>query len=238
MGPGAEFRDHRALHDRGGLRGLRRDRPRRHGRPPGRTRRPAAAGRVPFAHGGGDGAFAFGDVVNAITSKMIRRHPHVFGDADDAPAGAKGPWDRIKAEEKVERAARRPPEETMDQGLSRRDSGRASRLTRAWNCSRRRRPSASTGTRQRRCSPRSARRPTRSKRPHTGKRRTRGRNRRPHVRARQSRPPCRRRSGSRPCRHQRKVRTSVCLYRACARGEGPFTRREHRWKKWMRCGTR
>ena len=28
------------------------------------------------------GAFDFGGVVEAITSKMIRRHPHVFGDAD------------------------------------------------------------------------------------------------------------------------------------------------------------
>src|SRR5256886_9590662 len=26
------------------------------------------------------GAFAFGDVVQAITDKLIRRHPHVFGD--------------------------------------------------------------------------------------------------------------------------------------------------------------
>src|SRR4051794_6481996 len=26
------------------------------------------------------GAFAFGDVVQAITEKLIRRHPHVFGD--------------------------------------------------------------------------------------------------------------------------------------------------------------
>src|SRR6185503_17105486 len=28
------------------------------------------------------GAFAFPDVVEAITAKLIRRHPHVFGDAD------------------------------------------------------------------------------------------------------------------------------------------------------------
>src|SRR5215471_17643242 len=28
------------------------------------------------------GAFAFGDVVEAITAKMIRRHPHVFPDQD------------------------------------------------------------------------------------------------------------------------------------------------------------
>jgi ATP diphosphatase len=56
------------------------------------------------------GAFAFGDVVEAITRKMIRRHPHVFAGADEklTPADVKGAWDRIKAEEKAERAAHRP----------------------------------------------------------------------------------------------------------------------------------
>lgn len=54
------------------------------------------------------GSFAFGDVVEAITHKMIRRHPHVFGDAEARSAGmAKGSWNRIKAEEKAERAERR-----------------------------------------------------------------------------------------------------------------------------------
>jgi ATP diphosphatase len=55
-------------------------------------------------------AFAFGDVVEAITRKMIRRHPHVFADQDGklSPAGVKSAWERIKAEEKAERAARRP----------------------------------------------------------------------------------------------------------------------------------
>ena len=54
------------------------------------------------------GIFAFGDVVERITTKMIRRHPHVFGDEDARSAGmAKGMWDRIKFEEKAERAARR-----------------------------------------------------------------------------------------------------------------------------------
>jgi ATP diphosphatase len=59
-------------------------------------------------------AFAFGDVVEAITRKMIRRHPHVFVDknGDLASSHVKEVWDRIKAEEKAERAARRPPEET------------------------------------------------------------------------------------------------------------------------------
>ncbi|WEX07175.1 nucleoside triphosphate pyrophosphohydrolase [Chelativorans sp. AA-79] len=52
--------------------------------------------------------FDFGDVVEAITTKMIRRHPHVFGDADAREAGmAKGMWERIKAEEKAERRERR-----------------------------------------------------------------------------------------------------------------------------------
>jgi ATP diphosphatase len=50
------------------------------------------------------GAFDFGDVVEAITTKLIRRHPHVFGDADARAAGAaKGQWERIKAAEKAER---------------------------------------------------------------------------------------------------------------------------------------
>jgi nucleoside triphosphate diphosphatase len=57
-------------------------------------------------------AFAFGDVVEAITQKMIRRHPHVFADSDGklSPVGVKSAWERIKAEEKAERAAKRPPE--------------------------------------------------------------------------------------------------------------------------------
>ncbi len=43
---------------------------------------------------------------------MIRRHPHVFADRDGrlTPSDVKGAWDRIKAEEKAERAARRTPE--------------------------------------------------------------------------------------------------------------------------------
>src|SRR5436305_8332314 len=51
------------------------------------------------------GSFAFGDVVQAITGKLIRRHPHVFGDK-----GGMGTrevnlqWDEIKAQEKTARA--------------------------------------------------------------------------------------------------------------------------------------
>lgn len=51
------------------------------------------------------GDFAFGDVVEAITTKLIRRHPHVFGDARDlSPDEVKGLWDAIKATEKSARA--------------------------------------------------------------------------------------------------------------------------------------
>ncbi len=53
-----------------------------------------------------EGSFAFPDVVEAITSKLIRRHPHVFGDARDlSPAEVKALWHRIKAEEKADKAA-------------------------------------------------------------------------------------------------------------------------------------
>ncbi len=52
------------------------------------------------------GSFAFADVVEAITTKLIRRHPHVFGDEDARAAGtAKGFWEKIKAEEKEARRA-------------------------------------------------------------------------------------------------------------------------------------
>lgn len=54
------------------------------------------------------GAFDFGGVVDAITTKLIRRHPHVFGPKRDlTPDEVKGQWDAIKAEEKAERAAAR-----------------------------------------------------------------------------------------------------------------------------------
>src|SRR3954471_16460928 len=51
------------------------------------------------------GAFDFGAVVEGITGKLIRRHPHVFGDAKARePKDVEGLWERIKAEEKAERS--------------------------------------------------------------------------------------------------------------------------------------
>ncbi len=47
------------------------------------------------------GEFALGDVINHVAEKMVRRHPHVFGEqqAMDA-ADALSQWERIKAAEK------------------------------------------------------------------------------------------------------------------------------------------
>ncbi len=50
------------------------------------------------------GSFTFADVVDAIVCKMIRRHPHVFGDAETrANTQLEGLWTRVKAEEKLAR---------------------------------------------------------------------------------------------------------------------------------------
>jgi len=53
------------------------------------------------------GRFDFGGVVEAITAKLIRRHPHVFGDAGALDSSeVKALWGRIKADEKrAKRAA-------------------------------------------------------------------------------------------------------------------------------------
>ncbi|EDQ32801.1 MazG family protein [Hoeflea phototrophica DFL-43] len=52
--------------------------------------------------------FSFEDVVEAITRKMIRRHPHVFErPGADTPDQVKMQWAEIKAEEKRERRERR-----------------------------------------------------------------------------------------------------------------------------------
>jgi nucleoside triphosphate diphosphatase len=50
------------------------------------------------------GNFDFGGVVEAITQKMIRRHPHVFGEARElSPGELKALWSTIKTREKAEK---------------------------------------------------------------------------------------------------------------------------------------
>jgi ATP diphosphatase len=54
------------------------------------------------------GKFDFGDVVQAITEKLVRRHPHVFGDARDLkPEEVKELWSKIKIEERRGEGERR-----------------------------------------------------------------------------------------------------------------------------------
>jgi MazG family protein len=52
------------------------------------------------------GAFAFDDVAQAICDKMIRRHPHVFGQAGQRDSAQQTvAWEEIKAEERAKKAA-------------------------------------------------------------------------------------------------------------------------------------
>lgn len=52
--------------------------------------------------------FDFADTADAVARKMIRRHPHVFGDVSArSAAGVAGLWERIKAEEAAEKATAR-----------------------------------------------------------------------------------------------------------------------------------
>jgi MazG family protein len=60
-----------------------------------------------------ENAFSFADVVDSITRKMLRRHPHVFGTEAERAAGATpGFWDRIKA---AERPEQKESESLLDQ---------------------------------------------------------------------------------------------------------------------------
>jgi len=43
------------------------------------------------------GTFDFEDVVTSICDKMTRRHPHIFGEAEQSPG-----WEQIKADERAE----------------------------------------------------------------------------------------------------------------------------------------
>jgi MazG family protein len=54
------------------------------------------------------GHFDFGDVVEGIRDKLVRRHPHVFADAEAGSEGDLGrAWEEHKHQERAERASRR-----------------------------------------------------------------------------------------------------------------------------------
>jgi len=60
-----------------------------------------------------EGLFDIADALNAINSKLIRRHPHVFATGDAKTADdVKRRWDEIKAEEKLATADAKPTKPT------------------------------------------------------------------------------------------------------------------------------
>ena len=59
------------------------------------------------------GVFDLADVQAAIATKIVRRHPHVFGDAEARTASdVNRQWERIKADERAEAGERAEPDET------------------------------------------------------------------------------------------------------------------------------
>ncbi|MCH8184168.1 MAG: nucleoside triphosphate pyrophosphohydrolase [Proteobacteria bacterium] len=60
------------------------------------------------------GDFGFGDVVEAISEKMVRRHPHVFGDAKIYDAAAQTTaWEAHKAAERAAKSHGGEPESVL-----------------------------------------------------------------------------------------------------------------------------
>ena len=135
VGHRADLRHHRPLHDRGGLRGRRRDRARGLGGPPRRAGRSVAAGRLLHADGRGGRPLRLRRRWQRIADKMIERHPHVFGDdrsraapAQAAVGGPQGGRARGAARHDSERARRRagrlPGADPRAQAAEARRSGR------------------------------------------------------------------------------------------------------------------
>jgi ATP diphosphatase len=64
------------------------------------------------------GAFDFNDVVEILTEKLVRRHPHVFGEAQGLTAAAvEGLWDQIKTQEQAQKS-RRDSAQHIDSALA------------------------------------------------------------------------------------------------------------------------
>ncbi|MDH5409253.1 MAG: nucleoside triphosphate pyrophosphohydrolase [Gammaproteobacteria bacterium] len=63
--------------------------------------------------------FSFDDIVNAISDKLVHRHPHVFGDVsvDDADAQTEH-WEALKAEERKQKAAQGDQQHSALDGIA------------------------------------------------------------------------------------------------------------------------
>ena len=65
-----------------------------------------------------EGRFQMGDVVRGVVTKLIRRHPHVFGDvAVDGVDHVLANWEIIKTQEKAEQGVTRGPLDGISPGL-------------------------------------------------------------------------------------------------------------------------
>jgi ATP diphosphatase len=74
------------------------------------------------------GSFAMADVIEALNAKMVKRHPHVFGDLEIADAAEQThAWERQKAEERAAAAAGRGEKPSALDGVT----GALPALTRA-----------------------------------------------------------------------------------------------------------
>ncbi len=62
-----------------------------------------------------EGAFTIADVLESINNKMIRRHPHVFGDASVRSAEEQTrAWEELKARERAAKARQDAPHSALD----------------------------------------------------------------------------------------------------------------------------
>ncbi len=62
-----------------------------------------------------EGLFEIGDVVDAINEKLVRRHPHVFGEESAETSGrVLERWEQIKAQERQDRGEQRRPQGVLD----------------------------------------------------------------------------------------------------------------------------
>ena len=58
-----------------------------------------------------EGQFTMSDVVNGLAEKMVRRHPHVFGDEEyGSPEQNQARWEEIKRQEKEAKKRRKMAE--------------------------------------------------------------------------------------------------------------------------------
>ncbi len=65
------------------------------------------------------GLFNFEAVAKAISDKMVRRHPHVFGDGNaTSPAGVNLSWEAIKADERAAKATENGDAQSVLDGVA------------------------------------------------------------------------------------------------------------------------